>query len=109
MIDDADQYWLVPFSEQRLEQTKVAFLESVRRHAAVDADLRLIEGDVASNAPADVVADISMAHWSDYDALLEELRRVDLQATEWDRYLVSLTPDLPTLAQDFAFGVLRFY
>ncbi|MFL6848183.1 MAG: hypothetical protein ACJ8EI_07415 [Sphingomicrobium sp.] len=108
LMSDADQYWNVSFNERRLDGTRQALLESLRRHAAPEADLRLIEGDVQAQASNDVVAEVSTANWGDYEGILEQLKSAELEGTEWDRYLVGLTPDLPDLVQNFALQVVRY-
>jgi hypothetical protein len=54
----------------------------------------------------EALTQVSTAFWDNYETRLQEINQADFKATEWDRYLAALTPDLPTLTQDFALLVM---
>ena len=106
IMGDAKHYWDVSFSALRLGQTRDAFLEAVGRNHAPESSLGLIYALVAGEDSRDEMTSVSMAYWHNYEATIAEIGRADLAATEWDRHIVSLTPDLPTLLQNFVLSDL---
>jgi hypothetical protein len=102
ILGDAACYWDVSFSKSRLGQTRDALFGGLNRHSAHESKLGFIRALVEGRDPHEALTEFSMAFWDDYEAKLNEISQADFQATGWDRHLAALTPDLPTLLQDFA-------
>jgi hypothetical protein len=101
MMDGAACYWDINFTDDRLAQTRADLLTSLIQHAAEESNLSLIRALVSGDDPADALTAVSMALWDNYDGSLEEIEQANLAATDWDRRLVALTPDLPSFVQNF--------
>jgi hypothetical protein len=102
MMQDTDCYYDVSFAETRLGETGRAFLSVVEGSASHESKLSLIRAIVHAGALGDALVEVSMAFWDDYEATIAAINEMNLTSTEWDRYLVSLTPELPSMLQDFA-------
>jgi len=102
IIQDADCYWNVSFAETRVAETRSAFLNIMERSASRESKLSLIRAIVDGVLLNDAVVEVSMAFWDDYETTVEAINSANLVSSDWDRYLVGLTPDLPSFLQDFA-------
>ena len=108
MMQGTDCYWSVSFAETRLAETRHAFLNVVEGSASHESKLSLIRAIVHAGAFDDALVEVSMAFWDDYEATVAAINEANLMSTDWDRYLVGLTQDLPSLLQDFALiAILR--
>jgi hypothetical protein len=132
MISRVDQYWHISFSQSRIAETRSLFFALMAKchfdRAAIDR-IKEIELDAQSpNIPkkqswiltalterlledgesrvgtpsAAVVAKVKLT-WEETAAPPVSLKQINLgSASEWDQYIRSLTPDLPTLLSDYA-------
>jgi hypothetical protein len=134
-VGSAPEYWLVSFAEARINETNQKFMAALQRQnldqATIDriSDIviRLSEEDPESRSVW-LLADLTrqlVAHkaknptghseitervlgdaWEMCEPKIPDLHEVCRQsATEWDRYIAGLTPDLPTMLADYAAAI----
>jgi len=108
MMGDATSYWDLPFTDRRLSSTRDFLFDALDRYHAEESKLGLIRAMVAGTDLSEALTDVSMAFWNDYEATIDEIRRADLTATDWDRRVVAFFADLPWLLQGHALTVLGF-
>lgn len=106
MLDDMPCYWHIDFSEARLAKTRDGFLATLDQHHEQESNLALIRAMIAGEPVDHAMAEVSMAFWDAYERTIEDIRRADTARSEWDRHLIALTLDLPSLLQDFAIATL---
>jgi hypothetical protein len=107
LIDGASTYWEIDFTPRRILSTRGDFITLIGdlRHPA--SDIAYINALTNGEDVREAITKISMVHWSNYETTIHDVDRANLIATEWDRYLANLTPDLPSYLRDFAVSLLR--
>jgi hypothetical protein len=134
IISGAQEYWLVSFSPERVQQTRLMLQDLFRNVKPGEAVLHRVNALVSGVRVAQVddgstwllthltqmllndsqeIADIKLdlvikrtvsAAW---EQLMIDLENIDFRAlsedsqSEWDKYIRSLTPDLPTYLCDY--------
>jgi hypothetical protein len=136
IVGSAPSYWLVSFAEPRISESNRQFMAALQRLALHQATIgriseivrRLPEEDPESTSvwvladltrrlifhkaesPTGISAiaeDVLGDAWKMCAPRTPEFEEVCRQsASEWDRYITSLTPDLPTMLADFASSIV---
>ena len=136
IVGTARSYWLVSFAEPRINETNRQFMAALQGQVLDQATIGRISDIVSRLSEEDpestsvwVLADVTrqlIAHkaksptgisaiaedvlgdaWKMCTPKTPEFEGVCRQsASEWDRYIAGLTPDLPTMLADFASAIV---
>jgi len=136
-IGSAPTYWLTSFAADRIDESNRHFIAALQRqnldHATMGRITDIViwlSSEDPENRSVSLLADLTrqlIAHkaenptglsaitetvlgdaWETCEPKVPEIEGVCLRsATEWDRYILSLTPDLPTMLADYATSILR--
>ncbi|MBO9576136.1 MAG: hypothetical protein J7494_10395 [Sphingobium sp.] len=104
LMKDAKEYWHIAFGEDRVQSTREKWLGALTSHSAKTSRLVILDRWHFSSAER---KELRTALAADFSETWAEINDASVDTTEWDRWLLSLTPDLPELLKDSAWAAIH--